>query len=84
MENPGGEGGANQKVLHGGYGSFLEPHINIVEGSSVTGPAVSALGLHAVAPAGSNLFLISGLDLFLVVLRSTLPGFVNSQLVSSC
>ena len=44
---------------------------------------VRALGLHAAAP-GSNPVLTSGLDLFLVVPDSTLPRFVNSQLVASC
>ena len=41
------------------------------------------LGLCAVAP-GSNPALTSVQDLFLVVLGSTLPRFVNSQLVASC
>ena len=40
------------------------------------------LGLHAVA-LGSNPILTSGLDLFLIVPNSTLPRFVNSQLVAS-
>ena len=40
-----------------------------------------ALGLHVVSP-GSNPVLTSGLDLFSVVLDSTLPRFVNSQLVA--
>ena len=44
---------------------------------------VRALGLHVVAP-GSNPIFTSGLDLFVVVLDSTLPRFVNSQLVASC
>ena len=44
---------------------------------------VRALGLHAAAP-GSNPVLTSGLDLFPVVPDSTLPRFVNSQLVASC
>ena len=44
---------------------------------------VRALGLHAVAP-GSNPILTSGLDLFPDVPDSTLPRFVNSQLVASC
>ena len=43
---------------------------------------VRALGLHAAAP-GSNPVLTSGLDLFPVVPNSTLPRFVNSQLVAS-
>ena len=43
---------------------------------------VRALGLHAVAP-GSNPVITSGLDLFPVVPDSTLPCFVNSQLVAS-
>ena len=43
---------------------------------------VSALGLHTVA-LGSNPILTSGLDLFPVVPDSTLPRFVNSQLVAS-
>ena len=44
---------------------------------------VRSLGLHAVAP-GSNPVLTSGLDLFPVDLDSTLPRFVNSQLVAFC
>ena len=44
---------------------------------------VRALGLHAVPP-GPNPILISGSDLFLVVPDSTIPSFVNSQLVTSC
>ena len=44
---------------------------------------VRALGLHAIA-LGLNPTLISGLDLFLVVLDSTLPCFVNSQLAAFC
>ena len=44
---------------------------------------VTALGLHAVALA-SNLVLTPGLNLFPVVPDSTLPCFVNSQLVASC
>ena len=40
------------------------------------------LGLHAVA-SSSNPILDSGLDLFAVVPDSTLPCFVNSQLVTS-
>ena len=47
------------------------------------GPVVRGLGLHEVAP-GSNPILTSGLDLFPVVPDSTLPCFVNSQLVASC
>ena len=46
------------------------------------GPVVRALGLHAV-DLGSNPVLTSSLDLFLAVLDSTLPRFVNSQLVAS-
>ena len=46
------------------------------------GPVVRALGLHAAAP-GSNPVITSGLDLFPVVPDSTLPRFVNSQLVAS-
>ena len=46
------------------------------------GPVVRTLGLHAAAP-GSNPVLTSGLDLFPVVPDSTLPRFVNSQLVAS-
>ena len=46
------------------------------------GRVIRALGLHA-AP-GSNPVLTSGLDLFPVVPDSTLPRFVNSQLVASC
>ena len=42
-----------------------------------------ALGLYAVAP-GSNPVLTSGLNLFPVVPDSTLPRFVNGQLVASC
>ena len=44
---------------------------------------VRALGLHAVAP-GSNPVLTSGQGLFPIVPDSTLPCFVNSQLVASC
>ena len=47
------------------------------------GRVVRALGLHAAAP-GSNPVLTSCLDLFPVVPDSTLPRFVNSQLVASC
>ena len=47
------------------------------------GPVVRALGLHLVS-LGSNPVLTSGLDLFPVVLDSTLPCFLNSQLVTSC
>ena len=47
------------------------------------GRVVRALGLHAAAP-GSYPVLTSGLDLFPVVPDSTLPRFVNSQLVASC
>ena len=43
---------------------------------------VRALGLHAVSP-GSNPILTSGLDSFPVAPDSTLPRFVNSQLVAS-
>ena len=46
------------------------------------GPVVRALGLHAAAP-GSNPVITSGLDLFPVVPDSTIPCFVNSQLVAS-
>ena len=46
------------------------------------GPVVRALGLHAAAP-GSNPVPTSGMDLFPVVPDSTLPRFVNSQLVAS-
>ena len=45
---------------------------------------VRALGLHAAGPPGSNPVLTSGQDLFPVVPDSTLPRFVNSQLVASC
>ena len=44
---------------------------------------VRLLGLHVVAP-GSNPVLTSGQDLFSVVRDSTLPRFVDSQLVASC
>ena len=44
---------------------------------------VRALGLHRAVP-GSNPVLTAGLDLFPVVPDSTLPRFVNSQLVASC
>ena len=47
------------------------------------GPVVRLLGLDAVAP-GSNLVLTSGQDLFPVVPDSTLPRFVNSQLLACC
>ena len=43
---------------------------------------VTVLGLHAVA-LGSNPVVALGQDLFLVVLDSTLPCLVNSQLVAS-
>ena len=41
------------------------------------------MGLHRAVP-GLNPVLTAGLDLFLVVPDSTLPRFVNSQLVASC
>ena len=44
---------------------------------------VRALCLNVAAPS-SDLILTSGLDLLLVVPDSTLPLFVNSQLVASC
>ena len=44
---------------------------------------VRVLGLHVVALC-SNSVLTSGQDLFLVVPDSTLPCFVNSQVVASC
>ena len=44
---------------------------------------VRVLDLHAVAPC-SNPVLTFGKDLFPVVPDSTLPRFVNSQLVASC
>ena len=44
---------------------------------------IRVLSLHAVAP-GSNPVLTSGQDLFLVVLDSTIPRILNSQLVASC
>ena len=44
---------------------------------------VRMLGLHAFA-LGSNPVLISSQDLFPVVTDTTLPCFVNSQLVASC
>ena len=47
------------------------------------GPVVRGLGFHAVTP-GSNPVLTSGQDSFPVVLDSTLPRFVNCQLVTSC
>ena len=47
------------------------------------GPVVRVLGLHPVAP-GSNPVLTSGQDLFPVVPDSTLPRFVNSNLITSC
>ena len=47
------------------------------------GPVVRALGLHLVS-LGSNTILTSGLDLFPVDSDSTLPCFLNSQLVTSC
>ena len=43
---------------------------------------VRLLGLHAVGPV-SNPVLTSGKDLFSVVPDSTLPRFVNSELVAS-
>ena len=50
---------------------------------SIQGLELCVLCLDAVAP-GSNPILTSGQDLFLVVLDSTLPRFVSSQLVASC
>ena len=47
------------------------------------GPVVGVLGLHAVASV-LNPVITSGQDLFPVVPDSTLPRFVNSQLVASC
>ena len=44
---------------------------------------VRVWGLHVVA-LGSTTVLNSGQDLFAVVSDSTLPRFVNSQLVASC
>ena len=44
---------------------------------------VRALCLNVTAPS-SDPTLTSGLDLLLVVPDSTLPLFVNSQLVASC
>ena len=44
---------------------------------------VRASGFHAITP-GSNPVLTSDQDLFPVILGSTLPRFVNSQLVASC
>ena len=44
---------------------------------------VRVLGLHVVALC-SNLILTSGQDLFPVVPDSTLPRFVNNQLVACC
>ena len=43
---------------------------------------VRVMGLHAVA-LGSNPVLTSGYGLFPVVSDSTLPPFVNSQLIAS-
>ena len=43
---------------------------------------VTAFGLRVVVP-GSNCVLSSGFDLFPVVPDSTLPLFVNGQLVTS-
>ena len=49
------------------------------------GPMVWALGLHVVALGSYPInVLTSGLDLFLFVPYSTVPLFVNSQLVASC
>ena len=47
------------------------------------GPVVRAIGLLVVAP-GSNPILSSEQNLFPVVPHSTLPYFVNSQLVAPC
>lgn len=49
------------------------------------GVVYRALGFHAVTP-GSSPVLTSDQDLFpiIIVLGSTLPHFVNSQLVASC
>lgn len=44
---------------------------------------VRVLSLHEFAP-GSNPILASGQDLFWVVMDSTLPCFVNSQLIDYC
>ena len=44
---------------------------------------VRVLNLHEFAP-GSNPILASGQDLFWVVMDSTLPCFVNSQLIDYC
>ena len=46
------------------------------------GPVFRVLGLHAVA-SGSNPVLTSGQNLYPVVPDSTLPRFVNNQLVAS-
>ena len=54
-----------------------------VSGWSIQGLELRVLGLGAVA-LGSNPILNSGLDLCPVVLDSSLPGFVNSQLVAYC
>ena len=54
-----------------------------VGGWSIQGLELWVLGLGAVA-LGSNPILNSGLDLCPLVLDSSLPGFVNSQLVASC
>ena len=66
-------------------GSYDSIYINAVFMRSFfqCGPVVRALGLHAAAP-GLNPVITSGLDLFPVVPDSTLPCFVNSQLVASC
>ena len=66
-------------------GTFLSPPSPLLERTRKRrcGPVVKALGLHAVV-LDSNPVLTFGQDLFPVVLDSTLPRFVNSQLVASC
>ena len=62
--------------------AFDYPNCSVVQCRRQCGPVVRALGLHAAAP-GSNPVITSGLDLSPVVPDSTLPCFVNSQLVAS-
>ena len=74
-------------IIQGKGSSWKEFHpenyfVNLFCSRRQCGPVVRALGLHAAAP-GSNPVITSGLDLFPVVPDSTLPCFVNSQLVAS-
>ena len=60
------------------------PNENFTSVCTTTAVIERAFGpVGAVSPA-SNPVLTSGSDLFPVVPNSTLPSFVNSQLVASC